>query len=295
MTEALDAAQWQAWRDRRTPPVERLDTGIWSIPVPIPNNPLRYTLSYLISGTDGFAVIDPGWDTPEGWTALTDGLATAGAAITDVLGVVVTHVHADHHGLSGRVRQESGAWIAMHPAERDTLPARLGRAPDHMRTSLPLWLRSHGTPDGDVAAVIAMFPAADDPTRHVELAEPDVLLEDGDAVPLRGRGLSAVWTPGHTPGHLCVADKDAGVLLTGDHLLPHISPHIGVQPTGDPPLAPYLDSLERITVFDKMSAYPAHEYRFRGIAERVATLRAHHDARCRELLDVVGRLGQASA
>jgi hypothetical protein len=68
-----------------------------------------------------------------------------------------------------------------------------------------------------------------------------------------------------------------------------------VQPVGDPPLGPYLDSLERITTFDAMSAYPAHEYRFRGIAERVATLRAHHKTRCRELLGVVAVLGQASA
>ena len=85
------------------------------------------------------------------------------------------------------------------------------------------------------------------------------------------------------------------MLLTGDHLLPHISPHVGVQPVGDPPLGPFLDSLERITVFDAMSAYPAHEYRFRGIAERVATLRAHHEARCQELLAVVDELGRASA
>ena len=292
MVEALDADQWRAWRERGTPLVERLDAGIWSVPVPIPDNPLRYTLSYVVRGASGFVVIDPGWDTDGGWAALVDGLAAAGAAIADVDGVVVTHVHPDHHGLSARVRAASGAWIAMHPAERDTLPARSRSLRRDFRAAVTAWLRAHGAPEEELDALVR-FPERT-ATHAFELAEPDVLLDDGDLLPLPGRSLRVVWTPGHTPGHLCVADADAGVLLTGDHLLPHISPHIGVQPGAVEPLGPYLRSLEKVADFDDMDAYPAHEYRFRGIGARVATLLRHHEERCDELLAVVARLGKAT-
>ena len=76
------------------------------------------------------------------------------------------------------------------------------------------------------------------------MPDPDVLLTDDELLPLAGRRIRAIWTPGHTPGHLCLHDEDNDVLLTGDHVLPRISPNIGLQPhSATPPLGPYLDSL----------------------------------------------------
>ena len=40
--------QREAWLRKELPPVERVVPGVWSVPVPIPDNPLRYVLSYLI-------------------------------------------------------------------------------------------------------------------------------------------------------------------------------------------------------------------------------------------------------
>jgi len=291
MISVTGILQHEAWARRELPPVERLDGGIWSLPVPIPDSPLRYTLSYLVPGTGGAVVVDPGWDSPEGWAALTAGLAAAGHTAADVVGVVVTHVHPDHHGLSGRLRDESGAWVAMHPMERDTLPARtLGENP---RERAARWLRTHHVPDEEIDAMLAHMPGVGTPMR-APLVEPDVLLEDGDDVPLPGRTLRALWTPGHTPGHLCLVEPDAGVLLTGDHVLPRISPNIGVQPTVDDPLAAFLQSLERVADLDDLDALPAHEYRFRGIKARAAALREHHAERCREIVGVVRALGAPS-
>jgi glyoxylase-like metal-dependent hydrolase (beta-lactamase superfamily II) len=125
------------------------------------------------------------------------------------------------------------------------------------------------------------------------LAEPDVLLDDGEALDLPGRQVRAVWTPGHTPGHICLHDADHDVLLTGDHLLPRISPNIGLTPGSmDSPLASYLDSLRAVGGYDSAEALPAHEYRFRGIAGRAGALIEHHDARAREVLDIVAAAGQ---
>jgi len=246
-------AQREAWVAQRMPPVEEVRPGLWSVPVPIPSSPLRYTLCYLITADPGLIVVDPGWDREDGWQALTTGLSRAGATAVDVTGVVATHVHPDHHGMSDRVRAASGAWIAMHPAERDSLPSRTWDAATGPKRDLA-WLQSCGVP-ADVAAELK----ARDQWMQFLLAmpEPDILLNDGDLVPGTGRRLRAVWTPGHTPGHLCLHEEAEDVLLTGDHVLPRITPNIAqMAHTDDPPLAAYLESLGRAADYDSAGRCP---------------------------------------
>jgi glyoxylase-like metal-dependent hydrolase (beta-lactamase superfamily II) len=279
--------QQAAWRARELPPVEKLAGGMVSVPVPIPNNPLRYTLCYLIPGDDGLVVVDPGWDSDLGWDALTSGLDAAGATAADVTGVVLTHVHPDHHGLTGRLRDASGAWVAMHPAEHATMLRDLDTEPGAALTG---WLRELHVPEAEIAGLLSRWGKAVD-LHFAPLADADVMLEDGDFVPLAGRRLRAIWTPGHTPGHLCLFDADVQVLLTGDHVLPRISPNIGLQLSGADPLGRYLESLEKVAAYDACEALPGHEYRFRGIAARAAELDGHHRERCREILATVDRLG----
>jgi glyoxylase-like metal-dependent hydrolase (beta-lactamase superfamily II) len=268
--------------------VESLPGGLVSIEVPIPNNPLRYTLSYLIPGDHGLVVVDPGWDSGAGWDALVAGLKETGATPADVTGVVLTHVHPDHHGLTARLRDASGAWVAMHPAERASMLRDRETAPSR---ALGEWMRGLRMPAAEVEDLLSTFGAAVD-KHFAPLADATVLLEDGDFVPLEGRRLKAVWTPGHTPGHLCLLEPDAHVLLTGDHVLPRISPNIGLQLTGGDPLTDYLDSLAKVAVYDECEALPGHERRFRGIAARVAELGAHHRERCAEIVETVARLGR---
>ncbi len=289
--QVTGTAQREAWRGRVLPPVEQVRPGLWSVPVPIPFSPLRYTLCYVFTPDAGAVIVDPGWDSADGRRALAAGLAAAGTTPRDVAGVIVTHVHPDHHGLTNWVREQGGAWIAMHPAEAETLPARImrGRRPG----SDPDWLRGHGVPEEDVAGLVM------DPARMASLLsmpEPDRFVGDGERLPIPGRDVRAVWTPGHTPGHLCLHDAAAGVLLTGDHLLPRISPNIGVHgPQDADPLTDYLASLARTGTFTAEEALPAHEYRFRGLGIRSAALVAHHRDRGAEIVHAIDRLGQSTA
>jgi glyoxylase-like metal-dependent hydrolase (beta-lactamase superfamily II) len=107
--------QREAWLQRAMPPAEQPGQDLWSLPVPIPDNPLRYVSVYAFGTGEGLVLIDAGWGAEESWRALRDGLESIGAGVADVRG---THMHFDHVGLAGRVRQASGAWIAMHPADR---------------------------------------------------------------------------------------------------------------------------------------------------------------------------------
>ena len=84
--------QREAWQRAEFPPVERVTGGVWSVPVPIIGNPLRYVLSYLIEHDSGFVMIDPGWNHADSWQALTTGLAECEIPLSAVTAVLITHV-----------------------------------------------------------------------------------------------------------------------------------------------------------------------------------------------------------
>ncbi|MDR3648230.1 MAG: MBL fold metallo-hydrolase, partial [Acidimicrobiales bacterium] len=104
MVVVTGVLQKEAWDRDVMPPVEKVRPGVWSIPVPIPDNPLRYVLVYAFELDNGIAIVDAGWNTDDAWSALNNGLLEAGGSIADVRAVLVTHIHPDHYGLAGRVR-----------------------------------------------------------------------------------------------------------------------------------------------------------------------------------------------
>jgi glyoxylase-like metal-dependent hydrolase (beta-lactamase superfamily II) len=264
--EVTGTAQRRAWESPGLPEVERVRPGLWSIPVPLPNNPLRYVLVYLLELDTGVAVIDTGWSTDEAWTALVDGMGIAGYAPPDVRAILVTHIHPDHYGLAGRLREASGAWIALHPADAALIPARYGLGIDALLARMNALLIDAGVPE---EMRDELTGASMGLREFVAAAQPDVVLEDRTAVPLPGWDLLTLHT--------------RRLLFSGDHVLPRISPSVAVhvqQP--DNPLADFLDSLERVRDLDVDEVLPAHEWRFRGLAARVDELRAHHRTRLEE-------------
>ncbi|MGH9024284.1 MAG: MBL fold metallo-hydrolase, partial [Acidimicrobiia bacterium] len=209
MIEVTGKEQQQAWAEGRLPAVEPVRPGLWSIPVPIPISPLRYVLVYAFELADGVAIVDAGWDTSEAWDALVAGLRVAGCAPSDVRAVLVTHIHPDHYGLAGRVREASGAWVGLHPADAALLDDRY-RTPDELIDRMKWLLEECGVPD-DVASDLSQ---ASMPIRQfVAFSPPDVLLEEGDRPELGRWDLQAVWTPGHSPGHLCFDERRLRLLL----------------------------------------------------------------------------------
>lgn len=276
-------AQKEAWRNKVLPPVEQLGTEVWSIPVPFPDNPMRYTLSYLLLGEGEAILIDPGWDSDAGLDHLNAGLRQAGLGLSDLTGIVVTHFHSDHLGMAARLRIASGAWVALGDRE----VRRLSASED-----LDLVLRTHsdelslwGVPADRLAEVAVNRVEL---THLRNLADPDLRLVGGSLVPAKGLDLRVVNTPGHSPGHICLVDEPHGLIFSGDHVLPRISPHIALELPGPAnPLADYYESLDLIAFEDEMEVCPAHEYRFIGMQRRVAQLIDHNRERSAELLRVL--------
>ncbi|GAA4073009.1 MBL fold metallo-hydrolase [Nonomuraea soli] len=282
---AANEAQRAAWLGGELPPVEKVRPGLWSIPVPIPINPLRYVLVYALELPDGVAIVDAGWNTDEAFQALADGLAVAGFEVTDVKAVLVTHIHPDHYGLAGRIREVSGAWIGLHPADAGLLRDRYD---DEFIESLVARERALLVRSGVPELTLDELAGASMMIRHmVSTAIPDRLIEHEEAVGLKGWDLRALWTPGHSPGHLCFVSSERRLMFSGDHVLAKITPIVAVHPqSGANPLADYLDSLKAMKSFEVDEVLPAHEYRFLELAERVDYVMAHH----RERLDEVERV-----
>src|SRR5262249_11470891 len=98
------------------------------------------------------------------------------------------------------------------------------------------------------------------------------------------------WTPGHSPGHITLFEKESGLLFAGDHILPDLSPNIGLHPQSTPdPLHDYLSGLRRMAALEPRQVLPAHGRPFTDVDARVETLARHHMRRFDQVLEIVDR------
>jgi glyoxylase-like metal-dependent hydrolase (beta-lactamase superfamily II) len=255
------------------PPLETVAHGVHLVRIPMPGGGLPYSLAYLLEDDRGrLHVVDPGSPTPEASASLRGALEALGRTERDVASIVVTHLHADHAGGAARLRRATGAPLRMHRREAEAVAAAVHGLPT---PDLDAW----GVPADRRPELLAArtLPLPPDPP------QPDDVLSDGDVLDVPGRRIRALWTPGHTPGHLCLHDEDAGLVFTGDHVLPTVNPGVGLGgPTATNPLTDYLASLQRVAALGGL-ALPGHEGPFTGLAERCGELAEHQLARSRQV------------
>ena len=288
MFQVTGSAQQDAWRRKVLPDVERVRQRVWSVPVPFPGNPMRYTLAYLVLANQQCVVIDPGFDSDSGWLHLEAGLQTVGLTPDDVTGIVATHFHVDHLGMAKRLAKAAGAWIALGADERRHISNYQDAGEEVLadRRRMASW----GVPEDRIPEA-AMTTASLAELKG--LADADVLLEDGDLLPVDGLQIRVQATPGHTPGHICLWDEGSELVFSGDHVLPRISPNVSLEIRGmDNPLLHNLRSLQKLYGAADYEVCPAHEYRFRGLSTRAEQLYQHAMERSAEVLDAV--LGQTN-
>lgn len=283
--EVTGVAQKQHWADKTFPDVEKVRPGLWSIPVPMGDIPVRYTLAYAFVAPEGVLLVDPGYADDESLAALRTGYEKAGVTLADTIGVLITHAHLDHFGLARAVQQESGAWVGMHQDDVAVLTSALARTAEDERASLTPW----GVP---AELTDEMLWSSTEHGERMPLPEWNKQISDGMVIRHGDRDFVLITTPGHTAGHTCIYVPQDDVLLIGDHVLPRISSHVG-DPAwhAEPPaLARYSDSLHKLTQYASAEVLPAHEYRFRDIAARVAQLEVHHAERSDEIVDALRSL-----
>ncbi len=265
---------------------EAVAPGISRLRVPIPFD-LEHINVYLVDTGDGFLLVDTATATDVAFDRIERALASAGLGFRDIATIVITHFHADHAGLAGRLAALTEAPIVMTRTDAGAIDEFFGHGPPVEPED---FFRSHGAPESLSAIFPTMLPVLQ------ALMTPfsaDKIVDAGDRV-ASGRDVLAVLTPGHTAGHLALSIPGDGVLLGGDHVLPHITPNIGLYATSDPnPLKCYLDSLDAVARLGARRILPAHGPVIDAPAERIATLIAHHRRRIDQTLSAASSAASA--
>jgi glyoxylase-like metal-dependent hydrolase (beta-lactamase superfamily II) len=297
--------------------------SVLRLQIPINFTGLGHVNAYALLDGRGAAVVDAGLPGAETWSALRRRLSDAGIGLRRVHTVAVTHSHPDHFGSAGRLAHAAGAslvaerrfhtWFERQaPGSRDASAAAHGHSHEEVGSADP------GEPEGaeeDDTGYLGMMRTRRTPwggqpfpsTRRQRLARrlathgllpamrppvPDHRVDDGDVLAFAGRQWQAVHTPGHTGDHLCLYDPAEGVLISGDHVLPTITPHIGgLSPLADP-LGSFLSSLARLLELGPVRlVLPAHGHPFSDLAGRVDEIVAHHDERLAALRQIARDAG----
>ncbi|HXK33251.1 MAG TPA: MBL fold metallo-hydrolase [Dehalococcoidia bacterium] len=266
-------------------PLQIMD-GLYQLRVPIPNNPLGWVLPYLIEGRDGWTLVDSGWNVPEAFDALEQQLNDAGVGFKNLKTLLVTHIHPDHYGLAGQVKERSGATVIIHQRERDLIRSRYMN-PSQLLATMGDWLTMHGVPKD---AMQDLKTSAMPVRAYVDPVLPDEVVWGGERLEIGRFTFEVWWTPGHSPGHICFLERDKKFILTGDHVLPTITPNISLHPQQQGnPLGDYIASLRRLEEIDVADVLPAHEYAFKDLKARLREIEEHHTQRLDEMIQVIGR------
>ena len=275
--------------------------GVLRVQLPINFTGLGHTNMYVLEDGRGAAVIDTGLPGRKAWGTIRSGLKSAGVPLSRVHTIMITHSHPDHFGNAARLAAESDADLLTHKAFQiwwtpDThseglsfdedeqakhADARDGRMPWHGSSHRrPIQARLRGWFLRNVGHRMYRTPT---PTRR---------LSDGELLHLAGRTFQAVHTPGHTADHLCWLEPETGVLFSGDHVLPTITPHIAGIGAGPDPLADYVASLDKTVALPGVSlVLPAHGDPISDLAARAVSIKRHHEDRLRQLRQIVGASG----
>ncbi|MFV0524622.1 MAG: MBL fold metallo-hydrolase [Acidimicrobiales bacterium] len=326
-----DTSTTQELREERRPAreeAEEVAPGVLRIQLPISMPGLGHVNCYAMEDSQGVTLVDPGLPGPTTWRQLKRRLSAAGLPIERVHTVVITHSHPDHFGQAARFRSRYGAEIITHHSFRtfmdpaaeiddDDIETVFEPGPDGSLDHLP----AEFDPDQAVAAIgpleegpmarttpwggapfqlplarrmryWAMRYAAG---RFVSTPSPSRGVDEADVITIGGREWVAVHTPGHTRDHLCLWDPAHGVMISGDHVLPTITPHIsGLGATVDP-LADFFSSLDRMAGFKGIDVVlPAHGLEFADLAGRAEAIKEHHEERLTTLREAGDSLGQGT-
>jgi glyoxylase-like metal-dependent hydrolase (beta-lactamase superfamily II) len=250
--------------------------------------PLPFALDHinlwLLEDGPGWTIVDTGYAMAE-TKALWERIFAEQLGRTSVTRVIVTHYHPDHIGLAGWLTEHWRAplWIT----EKEWLFARvMSRDGEDFAGPRRSFARRAGL---DPASCEIFAERETSYRRGVPSVPPSFQrLADKMTFEVGGREWRVIVGEGHAPELACLYCAETGVLISGDQVLPKISPNVSVQahePDGDP-LARYLASLTKLleVVPPETLVLPSHNLPFLGLHARIHALAAHHAARCDDIL-----------
>lgn len=255
------------------------------LPLPFPG--LDRVNAYLLTDGSGATLVDCGICDPArddgGWDELLSSLEASGVSLGEIGRLILTHTHIDHYGMAARLKDETGCEVWMHAnadAELEVL-----RDPEGNAARLREALSHHGV-DAEDLGELTQF---EDWRRFVTgVIGADRWLDGGERIAIGDREWQFVFTPGHARSHICLWNERDSLLISGDHLLGTVTPHIDFERDSDEdPLGLFLQGLAKVEELDPKVVLPGHGRPFDEGAERARVVERHHDRRLGAILQVV--------
>ena len=261
--------------------VKQITEDIYSIGVPLSGNPLKELNSYWIRGTQRDLLIDTGFRCRECEDALREGLKELGSG-SSRLDIITTHLHSDHTGLCQRIAGKDSK-IYISKTDFTIMKDHLFGDGSHLRHQR--YIRE-GFPKDLLEYADSINPASE---MAIESPEGNFCyIGDQDKIEIGDHILTAVSTPGHTPGHMMFWMEQPGIMFTGDHILFDISPNITAWNGVEDSLGNYLDSLRAAGTYPVTLALPGHR-KEGDYHQRIRDLTAHHHRRLDEVIQILSQ------
>jgi glyoxylase-like metal-dependent hydrolase (beta-lactamase superfamily II) len=255
--------------------------GVYEVRLPIPFEDGLVNV-FLFADGEEFDLLDCGMNSQDSLDLIRSSLADLGGKRLRKL--VVTHIHPDHYGAAGILAGPGLADLYLHRLEVPLVNPRYVEL-EHLVGEVHRYLLVNGVP-ADEADVLSNSQRA--LSQVVAPAEPSVQLDGAETLVMGRMSMRVEWTPGHSPGHVCLYAADSGLLFAGDHMLPELSPNIGLHPQSTPdPLHEYLDGLRRMAAYRPKLILPSHGRPFTDAEGRVEILAAHHRRRMERVTSIV--------
>lgn len=267
--------------------------GLWQLPLPIHRHSLGGANAFLIRDGDGYVLFDCGAEAAESQETLLGQLDALGVPLHAIRTLVLSHGHGDHAGPANVLRQGSGAEIVLHERELRFVGYPNASAAD--REQFVGWLRRHGYPAADIDAVLATAAVNDRGDRRDATIAPDRIVVGGEVLALGPYRFEVLWTPGHTPGSICLVDWTERLLLCGDHILEIVAPNVGLHPLlAENPLPDYVASIHHLGRQDFRLVLPGHGPPIADLGGRVAELAVRHEDRRSQVLGLLSGAPQSA-
>ena len=251
--------------------IEEILTDLYRIELPLPRNPLKSINCYVIIGRNRNLIIDTGMNREECKAVLFPSIEKLGIDLnkTDLF---VTHLHADHIGLTGDLATDSSRCYF------NRVETKIIKGQRHWADLIEFYL-SNGFPEEDLKRSMASHPGVIyNPRRIVDIT----IVDDGETIEVGDFLLKCIETPGHSPGHMCLYEASKKILFSGDHILFDITPNITYWPILKDSLRGYLASLDKVSKLDVSLVLPGHRSSWHNHQERIKELKKHHRGRLDE-------------
>ena len=251
--------------------------GVYWIRMPMPGR-LDHINVWLLRDGDGYAIVDTGINTDEirDWWEKIFEAHLGGKPVTRV---IATHLHNDHTGLAGWLSRRWEAELCMSRADFFMCRVMAADGPAdvpedairfYKRAGFDRrWIEIYRSRFGSFGARISQLPAG-----YRRLRDEQVLRFDG-------REWEVVVGRGHAPEHVCLYCPELRVLISGDQVLPRITPNVSVNPSEPAanPLSDWLASCRslRARLPGDLLVLPAHQDPFYGLTERLTFLIDFHE------------------